>query len=90
VLAYGVAGPARGLTGDAAEARTALSAGMGLGAEDPARVDDRRREGLADRADEVVEELTTLGNDQFIGGAQVIRGWARATGNDGRWPAPRR
>jgi hypothetical protein len=59
VLAYGVAGHARGLLGDVDGARTAFSAGMGLGADrndafgavvaayggDPAGVDDRRRRG---------------------------------------------
>jgi hypothetical protein len=97
VLAYGVAGHARGLMGDVDGARTALSAGMGLGADRKdafgavvvrtaeiqlaSMIGDA--EGLAERADEVVEELTTLGIDQFIGGARVIRGWARATGNHG-------
>jgi hypothetical protein len=40
-------------------------------------------DGLAQRADQVLGELTELGVEQFIPGAQLIRGWALATGPDG-------
>jgi hypothetical protein len=97
VLAYGVAGHARGLRGDIDGARAALAAGIELGvtrndafgaavvrtADIQLAAMTGSTDGLAHRADEVVEELTSLGVDQFIGGAKVIQGWARATGADG-------
>lgn len=92
VLAYGVAAHAHGLRGDIDSARAALSAGLALGTERSdafgaavLRTADIQlsamigaADGVADRADNAVAGLTDLGIDQFIGGARLIRGWARA------------
>jgi hypothetical protein len=97
VLAYGVAAHAHGLRGDGESARAALSAGtaLGTGRNDAfgaavLRTADIQldammgvADGLAERADHVVAELTELGIDQFVGGARLIRGWARAAGSAG-------
>lgn len=97
VLAYAVTAHSRGLRGDINGARAALSTGIavGTGRGDAfgaavLRVADIQLSAMlgesievAQRAAGVVAELTELGIDQFIGGARLIHGWARAVGPDG-------
>ncbi|BBY31257.1 BTAD domain-containing putative transcriptional regulator [Mycolicibacterium sediminis] len=97
VLAHGVAAHAHGLRGDAECARSELAAGLSkaaarrdaFGAAVLRTADVQLAamtgvtDGVADRADRVVAELTEMGVDQFIGGARLIRTWARAMGPEG-------
>ena len=96
VLAYGVAAHAAALRGERDTARALLATGIAVGTEHgdafaaavlrTSEIQLSAMMGAADdlheRADSAVQELTDLGIDQFIGGAQVIRGWARAMGPD--------
>lgn len=96
VLAFGVAAHAAGLRGDLDDAHQILAAGIAAGSrcDDAFGVAVLRTadiqlsamlgsvDGLYERADAVVRELTELGIDQFIGGARVIRAWAQAVGPD--------
>ncbi|MDP9164767.1 MAG: AAA family ATPase [Actinomycetota bacterium] len=97
VLAYAVAAHATALRGDRVAARAVLAAGIALGTDRGdafgtavLRTADVQldamtghHEGLSTRAAEVVALLTELGIDQFVGGARLIHGWARAVGADG-------
>jgi DNA-binding SARP family transcriptional activator len=92
VLAYGVAAHAAGVRGDIDHARSVLATGIDVGSRNDdafatavLRTADIQlsamlgdADGLDERAEPVVEELTALGIDQFIGGAKVIRAWALA------------
>jgi hypothetical protein len=97
VIGYGVGCHAYALRGDLQAAESAIARGLELGGarndgfgtavvrtaavQLSAMLGDV--DGLAQRADQVVGELTELGVEQFIPGAQLIRGWALATGPDG-------
>ncbi len=97
VLGYGVAAHAHGLRGDFDGARVTLADGLALAAQRHdafgaavLRTADVQlaamvgvTDGVVERADQVVAELSELGIDQFIGGARLIRGWARAMEPDG-------
>ncbi|MEV3900810.1 BTAD domain-containing putative transcriptional regulator [Mycobacterium sp. NPDC050551] len=97
VIAYGVGCHAYALRGDLDAAESAIAHGVALGSarndgfgtvvvrtaavQLSAMLGDA--DGLAQRADRVLGELTDLGVEQFIPGARLIRGWALATGPDG-------
>ena len=97
VISFGVAGHVHALRGDPDSAVSSISAGIALGTQRRdafgvavVRTADIQRcamlgqpAGLAERADEVLEELTGLGIDQFVPGARIVRGWARGLGADG-------
>ncbi|MCV7169815.1 AAA family ATPase [Mycobacterium manitobense] len=97
VIAYGVGCHAYALRGDLDAAESAIARGVALGGARndgfgtavvrTAAVQLSAMlgnvDGLAQRADQVLGELTELGVEQFIPGAQLIRGWALATGPDG-------
>lgn len=96
VLAHGVAAHAHAMRAEADSARTALSDGFALAHErgDAFGVAVLRTAdiqlsamvgetaGLAQRAADVVTLLQELGIEQFVGGARLIHGWARAVGPD--------
>ncbi|CAN5595422.1 hypothetical protein BH09ACT7_BH09ACT7_17750 [soil metagenome] len=97
VISFGVACHVHALRGDADSAALAISAGVALGGgrNDAfgvavVRVADIQRSamlgevsGLAERADDVLDELTALGIDQFVPGARIISGWAGGLGASG-------
>jgi DNA-binding SARP family transcriptional activator len=97
VISFGVAAHVHALRGDLDSADSSVSAGIALGASRSdafgvavVRTADIQRSamlgtaaGLAQRADEVLDELSGLGIDQFVPGACIIGGWARAMGPDG-------
>ena len=97
VLIYAVEAHAWGLQQESGRASRALESGIALGvdradafgtavvrmAEIQLAAMTGDWEGLAPRAATMADELTRLGIDQFVGGAQVIGGWARAMGEGG-------
>ena len=97
VISFGVAGHVHAMRGDADSAGLAIAAGIALGgARNDAfgtvvvRTADIQRSamlgvvsGLAESAEEVLDELTALGIDQFVPGARIVRAWARGMGPDG-------
>ncbi len=97
VISHGVAGHVHALLGDLDSAAASISAGitLGVGRRDAfgvavVRTADIQRcamlgesAGLAQRADEVLEELSGLGIDQFVPGARIIGAWARGVGPGG-------
>ncbi|MCZ8380474.1 hypothetical protein O6P37_16530 [Mycobacterium sp. CPCC 205372] len=82
VIAYGVGCHAYALRGDLDAAESAIARGVALGG--------ARNDGFgtavvrtaAVQLSAMLGELTELGVEQFIPGAQLIRGWALATGPD--------
>jgi hypothetical protein len=97
VISFGVASHVHALRGDPDSAGSSIAAGIALGTQRRdafgvavVRTADIQRSamlgqpaGLAERADEVLEELTGLGIDQFVPGARIVRAWARGLGPDG-------